>query len=392
MRKNIVLILVLGLLIGALPTSIVVAGETKLENPSQFEDLAERLSDSIKEIAEKTDEYFKEKIRAFTDMGRHWADVTIGKLVEIGVISGYTDGTFKPDNTITRTEFAKIVRTALKMDLVEGNSFDDTKTHWAKNEINTLVANKGIVVSEYKNGFGPDVNITRVEMAKMIVRSMGLGNEADANSKVETGFYDIDDYESGDGLNGFVYVANKYGIVKGYGDYTFKAHTPATRAEASQMILNMLDTINGGSGKLNTADPTIDGFIAPRVSVAYNDDGWDYHYYKIMIDNYDDYTDDYEFKTIILNYPQLNTSEIPHPNFVDYIIQHPDSWKDAELIKRNKGMVWRLSKKYYTTREDEKTFELYPGLEIEFKVVVSNGSEIREYLGKAVVPHIDFKG
>jgi hypothetical protein len=387
MRKNIVLILVLALLIGALPTSMVEAGGMDLSNP--FSSMAEKLTDSIKEIAEKTDEYFKEKIRAFTDMGRHWADVTIGKLVEIGVISGYTDGTFKPDNTITRAEFAKIVRTALKMDLVEGNSFDDTKTHWAKNEINTLVANKGIVVSEYKNGFGPDVNITRVEMAKMIVRSMGLGNEADAKAGMDTGFSDDEYISHAD--KGYVIIASENGIVKGYGDRSFKANAAATRAEASQMIINMLNAIDGNGGEVTPEVPE-DEFIDPRISVAYNDNPWKYSYYEILIDNYDDYSDEYKFKVEYLNYPQLNTNEIPAPNLVDYIVQHADSWRDADLIQRNKGMLWRLSRKYYTTRENEKTFKLYPGLELEYKVVVTNGEETREYFGKAIVPHIDFEG
>ena len=63
------------------------------------------LADLIKDMFSKGADYFKGIVARFTDMGSHWADVTIGKLIELGVINGYGDGTFKPDNTITRAEF-----------------------------------------------------------------------------------------------------------------------------------------------------------------------------------------------------------------------------------------------------------------------------------------------
>ncbi|WP_034429293.1 S-layer homology domain-containing protein, partial [Caldisalinibacter kiritimatiensis] len=75
-------------------------------------------------------------------------------------------------NTITRAEFSKVVRTSLKLDLVKGNSFDDTNNHWAKNEIHTLVENDIIIKSEYGDNYEPTKNITRIEMAKMIVRAV----------------------------------------------------------------------------------------------------------------------------------------------------------------------------------------------------------------------------
>ena len=66
--------------------------------PSQRESII----NSIRVSLDKSNDFFMGKVRTFRDMGTHWSDVTIGKLVDFGVISGYKDGTFKPNNTITR--------------------------------------------------------------------------------------------------------------------------------------------------------------------------------------------------------------------------------------------------------------------------------------------------
>jgi len=172
MRKNIAILMVLTLLIGLLPVQNAFANDNDYSIKSTFNFLTssnperESLIDKVKEVFDKGEEYFKEKIKKFSDMGSHWADMTVGKLVELGVIAGYNDGTFKPNNTITRAEFAKITRTALKLDLVEGNSFQDTSNHWAKNDIHTLVVKGGIDKSEYGVNFEPNKNITLLVLSQ----------------------------------------------------------------------------------------------------------------------------------------------------------------------------------------------------------------------------------
>ncbi|MBU5669693.1 S-layer homology domain-containing protein [Peptoniphilus sp. MSJ-1] len=82
-----------------------------------------------------------------------------------GLISGYEDGTFKPENAMTRAQFAHLINNYLKLE--EGNNpmnFSDVKkNHWASKAINTL-SSHGIMVGD-KNKFNPDKNITRAEAA-----------------------------------------------------------------------------------------------------------------------------------------------------------------------------------------------------------------------------------
>jgi hypothetical protein len=172
-------------------------------------------------------------------MQSHWAKLTVETLVDLGVINGYTDGTFKPNNTITRSEFAKLVRTALKLELLTGNSFNDTAKNWAKSEIHTLVVNGGISKSEYGENFYPNKNITRLEMAKIIVRAVGLNDKAIEKTGNTTQFTDDNLIATAD--KGYIIIASENKIINGLPDKRFNPNGEATRAEASQMIVNMLN-------------------------------------------------------------------------------------------------------------------------------------------------------
>lgn len=180
----------------------------------------------------------------FTDMANHWADSTVAMLVELNILDGYGDDSFKPDDTITRAEFAKVIRTSLELEVSKGNSFDDTNKNWAKDEINTLVLEDIIHEEEYGSNYEPNKNITRIEMAKMIVRALGLDEVAKENSGLDTSFIDNNDIKVSD--RGYVLIASKNDIIKGYPDGRFKPNGQATRAEASQMIVNMFNALEKG--------------------------------------------------------------------------------------------------------------------------------------------------
>lgn len=184
---------------------------------------------------------FTSQTFAFNDLDNHWANEVIGELTELGAIGGYSDGTFKPNNPITRAEFCKILTTSLGHNKVVGSAFDDTITHWSKDNINTLVKLGIIEKSEYGNTYEPDKNITRVEIAKMIVRAAGLNDKAIAMTEQNTGFKDNSSIKSSD--SGFVILAKDNELIGGYPDNTFKPQANATRAEASVMIFRTLELI-----------------------------------------------------------------------------------------------------------------------------------------------------
>lgn len=100
-------------------------------------------------------------------------------LIEAGVISGYPDGTFKPENSITRAEASKIV--VLATGVTEGAitaaaetaDFSDMEGHWAADYV-AYAAAEGILNGYPDGTFKPDNNVTYYEITKMLVASTGV--------------------------------------------------------------------------------------------------------------------------------------------------------------------------------------------------------------------------
>ncbi|TEB08062.1 Endo-1,4-beta-xylanase A precursor [Pelotomaculum schinkii] len=170
---------------------------------------------------------------ALKDITGHWAMDNINQLVALGAISGYPDGTFKPDNSITRAEFAAVLVKAFKLENKGGGVFADTAAHWAKDYIAAAAANG--VVNGYDSGtFGPDDLITREQMAVMIVKAAKLPAVAGEPQFADNG-----------SISGWareaIAAATESGIMKGYPDNTVKPLGNATRAEAVTVIVNALE-------------------------------------------------------------------------------------------------------------------------------------------------------
>lgn len=168
-----------------------------------------------------------------TDIAGHWAQDKISKLVSLGAINGYPDGSFRPDNTMTRAEFATVLVKAFKLAPQSGKVFADTAGHWAKDYVATA-ASYGIVGGYDENTFGPEDLITREQMAVMIVKAAKLD--------AVTGETDFTDSKNISGwAEAAVAAAVGNGIMKGYPDNTFQPQGNATRAEAVTVIANTLD-------------------------------------------------------------------------------------------------------------------------------------------------------
>ena len=172
----------------------------------------------------------------FTDMDGHWANGVVTKGAQLGITNGYEDGSFKPDASITRAEFVKMLANILPVQTPsEVKSFNDITSHWAKNEIE-LFASLGII-NGYGNGnFAPNQTITREEMVIIVARLLNLTDVAKDTTKGQ--FADINDVSSY--AQQVVVNAAQAGIINGKGDNTFAPKAQATRAEALTVIINML--------------------------------------------------------------------------------------------------------------------------------------------------------
>lgn len=161
------------------------------------------------------------------DIYGSWAEQPIIGLVNTGALSGYPDGTFRPNNTITRAEFVSILIRALNIEGDSGKEFVDMRNHWARNAV-TLAAGKGIIPSD-KSHFGPNIAITREEMAYMIVKAKNYSSRS-SNLKFK------DEYQISSWAKNEVRLAVQNEIIFGYNDGTFRPKQTATRAEAAAMI------------------------------------------------------------------------------------------------------------------------------------------------------------
>ncbi len=177
----------------------------------------------------------------------------VGKAVyalsDIGIINGYLDGTFKADNPITRAEIAKIMVTALDgIDTTAAATFSDTKDHWALSYIAT--AQKMGLINGYPEGtFLPDNNITRAEVMTIVYRALD-GKKAFTGSAAAP-FKFSDDVLVPDYAKTPIGILANFGIIKGntisQPDGTtlnnIEPEINATRGQCVLMVYNALKLI-----------------------------------------------------------------------------------------------------------------------------------------------------
>ncbi len=172
----------------------------------------------------------------FSDIAGHWSEASIKKANSMGIVGGYTNGTFKPDRTVTRAEFAAMLMNALKL---QGDGAELTFTDkgkigtWAKKAVAQAV--QAGIITGYEDGtFRPNAPISRSEMAAMIAKAL----EQPVEAATATGF--ADDKDIPDWAKGAVGRLKKLNIMEGKSANTFAPKDKTTRAEAITVLLKML--------------------------------------------------------------------------------------------------------------------------------------------------------
>ena len=119
----------------------------------------------------------------FKDANNNWYSDEINFAVSKGFIKGYSDGTFKPNKGITRAEFAQMIAVFVKDGYPESSNFKDVKGHWASNAIEQLYGNKKI--KGFPDGtFKPDQKLTRAEAVTVLNSVFGRNTKATSFANV----------------------------------------------------------------------------------------------------------------------------------------------------------------------------------------------------------------
>ncbi|MGD9567971.1 MAG: S-layer homology domain-containing protein [Sedimentibacter sp.] len=160
-----------------------------------------------------------------SDYTEHWAKETIQEWFDNGRIKGYEDGSFKPDNSITRAEFMTMVNSAYDFEeLAEINFSDAVQEEWYYAEVQKAVG-AGYIVGDNDDTVRPQDEITRQEVAVVISRLNSLEQNSDV-TKFE------DEAEIADWAVGFVGAVAEAGYMIGDDNKNFNPSNDITRAEA----------------------------------------------------------------------------------------------------------------------------------------------------------------
>ncbi|MFE4712732.1 NEAT domain-containing protein [Paenibacillus sp. NPDC056722] len=175
---------------------------------------------------------------SLTDVNGHWAQAAIEQAIKSGLVKGYDDNSFRPNNPINRAEFAVLLSRALKLEggATDSSGFSDASSipAWAADGVAQVAARK--IISGYEDGsFRADRKITRAELAVIIVRAQGLKVDPTA---VPT-FSDIADIAAW--ARPYIAAAEQAGLISGKGGNRYAPGEYATRAEAVTLLVKLLE-------------------------------------------------------------------------------------------------------------------------------------------------------
>ena len=168
---------------------------------------------------------------AAKDVEGHWAESIILKWMDAGKIKGYEDGSFKPNNNMTRAEFVTLLSSVEKRGVVEYPEFpytDVSESDWYYEAVKKLQALQVLAPSEK---FNPQSLITRQDVMTMVGRAFGYISMSDEAIKKFGDFEEISDY-----AKEYVSALVEAECVSGYEDNTIRPKNNITRAECVKIL------------------------------------------------------------------------------------------------------------------------------------------------------------
>ena len=167
-----------------------------------------------------------------TDIAGHWAENVLMEWIAAGKIQGYADGSFKPDQSISRSEFVALVNRVFHFTDQAVIDFKDVNaSDWYYNDL--AIAKAVGYIEGYEDGtFAGNAPIHREEAAMVLLRLLKLDDTVYRDQVAA--FHDAGDIAKWSA--GAVGAAFESGLIEGYENYTFQPQKPITRAEAVVML------------------------------------------------------------------------------------------------------------------------------------------------------------
>lgn len=167
------------------------------------------------------------------------------EMIDKGILSGYTDGTYRPTENVSRGQFAAFIARALKLPEADGNFKDVPKSSKLAKDIYRV--QKAGIMNGYSGGmFKPDAPITREQVSLTMMNVLNYSQMDLKESRID--FTDLDKFQSSGSVHS-VYYNITYGIISGIpnkdGSMRFEPKSNTTREQAAAFISRYLKAAEG---------------------------------------------------------------------------------------------------------------------------------------------------
>lgn len=231
----------------------------------------------------------------FTDVegtSYEWALSYIEDMAEKGLISGYEDGTFKPEKTVSKLEtislFARAMGSRSEVNALAleaalekyGDLIDTYGLNFGKEDVAYMLYRGALSEAEataYLKGDVKNDPMLRYEAATIITKAMGGEEEAKRNLVLDMEYTDVSEIPSA--AKKYVYYVSEKNIMSGMGDGTFSPNTEVLRSQISVMLSKTVDAMNAtfSEVKITAIDTeakvlTVTDADGEQSEVAYTDD------------------------------------------------------------------------------------------------------------------------
>ena len=175
----------------------------------------------------------------FSDLSKsHWSYEYMTKLAVMGVISGYEDGSVHPEESVTREQLVKMLVVALDLKgKDEAVKFNDVSSGYWSEEFIAIGAANGLITGYDDGSFKPQKKVTREEMAVIINRALSIAKITITGESEAPEFIDSDSFSSYAAES--IKAVSKMGIINGMGNNTFAPKDYLTRAQAAKVIYSV---------------------------------------------------------------------------------------------------------------------------------------------------------
>lgn len=180
--------------------------------------------------------------KGFKDLPKYQKE--IGELVELGIINGYPDNTFRPNLPITRLQAVIMIAREMQLDTKNqpDPNFKDVKKGMPGYEAIAAAVARGIISGKADGNFDPQGKLSRAEMAKILVKAYSLETPATYSKKFK-------DVPKTYWAHGFIQAIAANNITTGYGDGTFRPGDHITRLQFSLFLSRYINGIKKGESE-----------------------------------------------------------------------------------------------------------------------------------------------